>query len=1186
MSQLALYLLGSPRIELDGEPVHIGRRKALAMLAYITVEPVRHSRDTLATLLWPERDQSSARADLRRTLSQLNQALGEGWLATDREGAGLNPEREPWLDVIVFRQHLAQAAAHGHLPSVTCPGCLPHLEQAVELHHGDFMAGFTLRDSLEFDEWQFFQTQSLRDGLARVLERLVTWHRTQGEVDRAIAYARRWLALDSAHEPAHCHLMALYAQAGQGTAALRQYEVCQEILADELGLPPAPETTDLYERLRSGEALSPEYHAVPIVPHNLPPQSTPFIGREGEMADLRELVSRQDTRLVTILGPGGVGKTRLALAVAEEQLRATTAFDGEETALFRDGVFFVPLARVSAAEHMAPAVAEGLGFQFAGGESGGRTPEQQVLDYLREKHLLLLLDNLEHLSEGYDFVTKVLLTAPGVRILGTSRERLCLYQEQGYPIRGLAYPGWEMPPDDYAADGDYPAGRLFVQAARRVQPAFRLTGEDVATLARICRLLEGLPLGIELAASWANTLSLADIAAEVERSLDFLATEWRDVPTRHRSLRATIDVSWNLLNDAERNAFVQLSIFSGGFTRAAAREVAGADLRTLARLVDRSLLRLSAYGERYQVHELLRQYAADKLAANPSQEALARDRHGAFFCAILGRRSDDLNLGKDSGAIKAIESDWANMRVAWERAACQGNVALLDQALDGLIYFFDYTGRRQEGAAMFQLAIAGLTGDSKPFSADGQRVLALALLYRAGLNYTLGRGELARLELQRGKALLEDPALSGCDTRREQAHLHVVMGREAAPDWELSREHFQQALTLQRGLGYEGQVAFRHLNIGWTLMRSGERDQARQSLEKGLALFRAFRSYDGMHLSLAFLGGLAVEAGDFGEAKARYKEILSLAREHNIQSSIADALSYLGNLALDQGDFQDGISYLHESAHVRRAHGDRAGLSDALNLLSLAYLLDGQFDQAYARIEESLAIAEETKVPGVLHVATAFRAWLDAAVGKYTAARTYAEKSIAVFQDRANPEAFTTAQLVLGWAALAEGQYEEAEPPLQTSIAVSHTSTLRKTEAEALAALGRAAHGLGGPEEAHAHFFEALEIVVEIRLFIPLLQVLPMIAVVLVDADDPHLKARGVQLYALARSLPFVAKAQLFEDVAGRHIKAATASLPPEVVAAAQERGRALDWWETAEALLEELTELGWSTAPADAMEV
>jgi DNA-binding SARP family transcriptional activator len=338
MSQLALYLLGPPRLELDGEEIHISRRKAIALLTYLAVTGRSHSRDSVATLLWPELDQSTARARLRRALAALREALGDGWLEADRETLGLNPDADVWLDMDAFHDRLAACEAHGHPPTETCPDCLPLLEEAAALYRDHFLAGFTLRDSAAFDEFQFFQTEALKDRLADALRRLVRYHSDQEEHASAIEYARRWLALDPLHEPAHRHLMRLYAQSGQQSAALRQYRLCLRTLEEELGLPPSEETTALYERIRAerarpaeGEVTAPTPSHAPV-PAFLAEEQAPapverpvFVARERELARLDGYLQAAldgQGQVAFVTGGPGRGKTALMHEFARRALEA------------------------------------------------------------------------------------------------------------------------------------------------------------------------------------------------------------------------------------------------------------------------------------------------------------------------------------------------------------------------------------------------------------------------------------------------------------------------------------------------------------------------------------------------------------------------------------------------------------------------------------------------------------------------------------------------------------------------------------------------------------------------------------------------------------------------------------------------------------------------------------------------
>ena len=374
MSRLRLFLLGPPRLERDGEPVEFRYRKNVALTAYLAVTGARpgsqsHTRETLIALLWPELEPSRARASLRRNLSLLKKALGGEWLVVDRESVRTDPSADLWVDVDRFRELLRAWQEHGHPEFDVCPECLSALTEAVELYRDDFLAGFSLRDSVNFDDWQFFETEGLRRELASALERLVRGHSARGAVEAAIGYARRWVALDPLHEPAQRQLIRLYAQAGQRAAALRQYAECEQVLKEELGVSPEEETTRVYRAIKEKRDLSPGAAPVstPTVEHkhNLPLQPTPFVGREAVLSEIADQLRDPACRLLTLVGPGGSGKTRLALEAGAARL-----------ADYEDGVFFVALAPLRSAESIVSTVAQAVGFSFP----GGGDPRQQLLN--------------------------------------------------------------------------------------------------------------------------------------------------------------------------------------------------------------------------------------------------------------------------------------------------------------------------------------------------------------------------------------------------------------------------------------------------------------------------------------------------------------------------------------------------------------------------------------------------------------------------------------------------------------------------------------------------------------------------------------------------------------------------------------------------------------------------------------
>jgi predicted ATPase len=361
----------------------------------------------------------------------------------------------------------------------------------------------------------------------------------------------------------------------------------------------------------------------------LPAQTTPFVGREAVLAEIAERLQDPGCRLLTLIGPGGSGKTRLALEAAAARL--------EE---YEHGAFFVPLAPLQSAESIVPTVTEALGIRFY--DAG--PPRRQLLDYLRQKRMLIIMDNFEHLlppagewdEGGAGLMTDILKTAPDVRILTTSRAGLNVQGEHLFPVAGMDLPPLPSPEDGKGGqpqtvggrEGEYSAVKLFLTSARRVQPGFELTPANQADVVRICRLVEGMPLGILLAAAWAPMLTPAEIVAQIRSGLDFLETDLRGVPERQRSMRATFDHSWRLLTQREREVFQALSVFRGGFTQEAAQEVTGASLRTLLGLVNKSFLERTPTG-RYQVHELLRQYAQEKLDQEPTASQAVHDRHCA-----------------------------------------------------------------------------------------------------------------------------------------------------------------------------------------------------------------------------------------------------------------------------------------------------------------------------------------------------------------------------------------------------------------------------------------------------------------------------------------------------------------------------------------------------------------------------
>jgi predicted ATPase/DNA-binding SARP family transcriptional activator len=657
MSRLDIALLGPPEIKIHERVVKTDRRKAIALLAYLSVTGKSHTRDHLAGLLWPDYERDSAYAYLRRTLWELNQILGKGRITLDRERVSIEATAELWVDTVAF-----ETCSH------TSPGDLNALERAATLYRGDFLEGFRVADTAPFEEWQFQQAEYFRREFANVLERLVEAYIQAGEQDPALLYAHRWLAIDPLDEAAHRAIMRLLAGMGDRTGAIRQYENCAKTLKAELGIPPQPETTQLYQAILRGEVrTTPVDQVTPskaVESHpsvHLPAMPTPFIGRRPEVEQVKTLLQNPAHRLVTLAGPGGTGKTRLSIQVASEV-----------GSIFPDGVYFVPLAAVPTKEAVLPTLAKAIDFSFYRDER----PRQQLINYLQKKRLLLVLDNFEHLLDATELVAEILENAPDVKILTTSRVRLNVQGEQLFLVEGMRSPdagvaaSWDDPEKQARP---FSAVQLFLDRARRMQPNFTLSKTNLMPVLEICRLVQGMPLGLELAAAWMELLPPSEIAAEIARSLDFLETDQAGVPDRQRSIRAVFESSWNFLSEDEQSALQRLCVFRGSFSLQASQQVSGASLRVLLGLVNKSWLQQTSNG-RFQLHELLRYYGLEQLKTRTDEWREAHNRHADYFTGFIAEQTSRMQSSEQLDGIKALEEELnSNVKATWDWLVAEGH---------------------------------------------------------------------------------------------------------------------------------------------------------------------------------------------------------------------------------------------------------------------------------------------------------------------------------------------------------------------------------------------------------------------------------------------------------------------------------------------------------------------------------
>jgi non-specific serine/threonine protein kinase len=757
--------------------------------------------------------------------------------------------------------------------------------------------------------------------------------------------------------------------------------------------------------------------------HNLPAQTTPLVGREDELDEIAQMLNLPDTRLITILGPGGMGKTRLALAAAQQLIGNT---DTPVGTTFPNGIFLVELAALPSAEPLIAAVANALGMAF----SGEASPKDQLLDFLREKELLLVLDNFEHVMDGAATVTDILQAAPGIRVIVTSREKLNLSGETLFNLHTLSVPEGDTAE---AVESSY-AGRLFLQGARRARPDFEPDAQTSAQIARLCRRVDGMPLGIVLAAGWVEQLSVAEILEELERDLDFLETTLRDVPERHRSIRAVFDYSWKLMTEDERRLVMALSVFRGGLSRRAGQEVTGATLRQLAALVGKSLLRRDPDAGSYHMHELLRQYVEDKLATSGNAENV-HQAHSVYYLKVLQELRSGLEGADQLGTLAKIADDFENLRAAWQWAANHMDYAPMESALPTLTRYFILRGQHSAAETLLSQTASQLRGQSVTRERD--RLLAYVLAEQAAQSIPLFHDHEAEDAIAEAGELLEPlnapMAQATLDVSVGQYHLNLKKAGDSQPyferaarAWRSAGEAWALAMTLQQWATshwYRSEGAPDDLTI------------AQGRLLEALSIQQKLGDVFGQATTTLALGTVASYIQDDEEDARRTAEALALFQKVNHLVGMSHALNNLGVRELLLGNYEQARPYLLRALETRREMGNVAAITFSLFTLSRLGFSEGDFTTAIQRANEGLALVvgtvyQEWELTLLLNRAPAHLALGDAhaAIADFTRAGELA-------QERENHDDVRFALAGRGQAALAAGDFADAQQWISQALA-------------------------------------------------------------------------------------------------------------------------------------------------------
>ncbi len=930
---LEIRLLGKFDIRLDKRTVEIASRPAQSLLAYLLIKPGAHRREKLAGLLWPDAAETNARAYLRQALWRVRRSLqagGQDYILADDLTVAWRPV-DCWLDVAELERDIA----------LNDP--IEEIVRCVSCYEGELLPGF-------YDEWVFFERERLQaiyeHKMSLLLERLVAARRWPEVLD----WGERWVALGFGPEPAYRALMLAHYGLGDHSGMVAAYQRCVEALRRELEAEPTEPTRTLYEQLLKGNASWESAPQAPALergpaqapPGNLPRQLTSFIGREREIAEVKQRLSDSTSRLVTLTGAGGCGKTRLALQVGQELLSH-----------YPHGVWLVELGPVTDPAMVPQAVAAALDLH----EEPCCSWLAKITNYLRAQKALLILDNCEHLIGASAQLAELLLRAcADLRILASSREALGITGEMVFLVSSLPTPDPRQSLE-MGAIAQYEAVRLFVDRAAAILPSFTLTAENAPATAQICCRLDGIPLAIELAAARIQVLSVGQIAARLTDAFRLLTGGSRTALPRQQTLRATIDWSYNLLSPREQLLLCRLSVFAGGWTLEAAEAVCADPaenkldparssvlieppdvLDLLTQLINKSLViaeREPGQEARYRLLETIRQYAREKLCDECEGEA-AWNRHLAYFVSLAERAESEQNGPRQLEWLKRLEKEADNIHVALEWSL-ESDVEAGLRLVSAARVYYQVRGYISE--------LAGMLGQLLQHPAAAARTLARARALDAAATLTSWQGDIASARSLARESLALYRELGD---RPGEASALQTMGVLAClqDEYAIGRPLVLESLAQYRSLDDEAGQASVLLSLG-SLADCWDVKRARGYLDEALALCRKQGDVIGVTSALDSLGTLASRQGQLAQARRWLEESLAIQRSY-AGPGIAFTLNQLGQLALWQGNYAQACSYYQESLSLSESTGQRYNIF--WGTVNMGYVELQKGDQERARL--------------------------------------------------------------------------------------------------------------------------------------------------------------------------------------------------------------------------------------------
>jgi predicted ATPase/DNA-binding SARP family transcriptional activator len=896
-----LHLFGPPRIEYEGEPVLLTFERRSQLLVLLALKRGWVGRADIAHMLWPEQEDKLAFANLRKILFRLN-ALPWGAHIEVQDGAVRFGAE---TDVFAFESALREG----------------RVDEALPLYSGHFLEGFDRDGSEAWMGWLGFERERLQ-----VAWRNAALDRLDGEMEAgaAVDLSTRLLQADPLDEAALRAHMAWLARAGQAARARQAYREFVTRLEQDLGLAPGAELKALHDSLgRQGRP-------VPAALTSETPDDG-LVGRSVELRRIASLFEEQRCRLLTIVGPGGVGKTR----VARRALR-------ELGLSFPDGGYFVPLEDLPSVAQLGGRIARETGVDLGGGE-----PLVQVIDFIGGRKLLLVLDNFEQLAGDAGILQQLLDACPALHLIVTSRVRLGLASEWLLPLEGLPCP--ELEDSDRIEAFD--AARLFIKAAQRVEPALIPQGE-AAAIVEICREVEGLPLALELAAAWTRVLSCEAIAAELREGTELLRAVHGDHPPRHASIERVFEQSWRLLTPVERDALSRLSVFRGGFSAEAARAAAGASLPVLGALTDKSLLRKD--GLRLFLHPLVHQFAALRLADSPAR-AKTEKAHAQHFQRLLAELRSGVERGERE-PLRRLETEFENCRLAWRHAVKEQAADALRRTAPTLYHFCDHRGRIEEGRSLLQEAF-----DSK-VATDDAGLGAFLLAAISHLEYRLDRYEAAAAAADRALAMSRAAAAHDACAQSLQVLGSCALRRGLYAE---ARNFYRRALDEAQAAADPRKVAVMLHNQALVEKALGHYDEALRLTMETLQRQQRLGDVAGEALSLNNLSLLCVHRNDYASARTHLTAGLAICERHGFPGIRALILANLLDLAMKTSDIEAAAA--HAPAALEAAHSARNRTVESWVRLRLVRLALHRRDLVAARTElaASLRLAAAISNPAL-----------------------------------------------------------------------------------------------------------------------------------------------------------------------------------------------------------------------------